>query len=75
MLLEIQDSGPGFDLPSVKVGDRCLTLGLLDMRQRVEMVGGQLAVASSVRSGTTIRATLPMTTPAFFPPPAPLAIA
>jgi signal transduction histidine kinase len=34
-------------------------LGLLGMRERLEMVGGHLAVESSPGKGTTIRADIP----------------
>jgi len=34
-------------------------LGLLGMRERVEMVGGRFAVESSPGEGTTIRAEIP----------------
>jgi signal transduction histidine kinase len=36
-------------------------LGLLGMRERVEMVGGSLRVESAPGKGTTIRAEIPFT--------------
>jgi len=35
-------------------------LGLLGMRERVEMVGGVFSVDSTLGKGTTIRALIPM---------------
>jgi signal transduction histidine kinase len=35
-------------------------LGLLGMRERVEMVGGSFAVESAPGKGTTIRAQIPL---------------
>ena len=35
-------------------------LGLLGMRERVDMVGGSFAVESAPRNGTTIRALIPV---------------
>jgi PAS domain S-box-containing protein len=57
--LEISDNGRAFDigrLSSAKWGDR---LGLTGMRERVEMVGGQFRVESTLGEGTTIRAEIP----------------
>ena len=57
--LEIADNGRAFDvakLASARWGHR---LGLLGMRERVEMFGGNLSVVSAPKKGTTIRATLP----------------
>ena len=56
--LEISDNGKGFDAnrhSSVKGNKR---LGMLGMRERVEMVGGRLVVESKPGQGTTVRAIL-----------------
>ena len=56
--LEISDSGPGFDVKSlVKATER---LGLASMRERVESLGGMFSIISSVNSGTTVIAHLPI---------------
>lgn len=54
VLLEISDDGRGFadDVPSSG-------FGLVGMRERVELAGGTLDVASSPDAGTTITARLP----------------
>jgi PAS domain S-box-containing protein len=57
--LEIADDGKAFNvdrLSSAKWGHR---LGLIGMRERVEMVGGRLSVISVPDKGTTIRAEIP----------------
>jgi two-component system, NarL family, sensor histidine kinase DegS len=57
--LEVQDDGKSFDVRGVLSGKRRKGLGLLGMRERVEMVGGRFAVESSPGKGTTIRAEIP----------------
>jgi signal transduction histidine kinase len=51
----VRDDGDGFD-----TGAHTSGLGLLGMRERVELLGGELRIHSSPGSGTTIRATLPV---------------
>jgi signal transduction histidine kinase len=58
--MEIKDDGCGFKLDgleSVQVGNR---LGLLGMRERVEMVGGHFCVLSTPGKGTTVRVEIPV---------------
>jgi signal transduction histidine kinase len=62
VVLEIEDDGVAFDASGIHVGrigtlDR---LGLLGMRERVEMVGGGLEIDSARGRGTTIRAHVPL---------------
>jgi PAS domain S-box-containing protein len=57
--MEITDNGKSFDLKQVSRRDRNKHLGLLGMRERVEMVGGTLSVESGSGRGTTIRAQIP----------------
>lgn len=57
--MEVQDDGKSFDVPGVLSAERNPGLGLLGMRERVEMVGGRFAVESSPGKGTTIRADIP----------------
>jgi len=57
--LEIADDGKAFNvdrLSSAKWGHR---LGLIGMRERVEMVGGRLSIVSLPDMGTIIRAEIP----------------
>jgi two-component system, NarL family, sensor histidine kinase DegS len=57
--MEIHDDGVSFDLARVLAAKRITRLGLLGMRERVEMVGGAFSVESAPGKGTTIRAQLP----------------
>ena len=53
--LSVADDGDGFDPDDVPRGH----LGLIGMRQRVDLVGGELRVDSEAGSGTTIAASVP----------------
>ncbi len=57
--LEIEDDGKSFDLAGVLRLRRNTRLGLLGMRERVEMVGGRFTVESAPGQGTIIRAQVP----------------
>jgi signal transduction histidine kinase len=57
--MEIKDNGKSFPVQSVLSAGKKKGLGLLGMRERVEMVGGRFAVESSPGKGTTIRADIP----------------
>jgi signal transduction histidine kinase len=56
--VEVSDQGPGFDLD---VAARKGRLGLRGMRQRVEVLGGEFELRTSLGSGTYIRVLLPLT--------------
>ena len=49
--LQIQDAGLGFDPAAISEG-----LGLVSMRERLRMVGGELTISSSPGNGTVIEA-------------------
>jgi signal transduction histidine kinase len=56
LILIIEDNGVGFD-PDVAVpGDR---LGMVGMKERAEMLGGDLEVESEIGKGTTILVEVP----------------
>jgi signal transduction histidine kinase len=57
--LTIQDNGKSFQVQRVLHAKRNKRLGLLGMRERVEMVGGSLLIESTPGHGTTIRAQIP----------------
>jgi PAS domain S-box-containing protein len=57
--MEVKDDGKSFDVRGVLSGKGRKGLGLLGMRERVEMVGGRFAVESSPGKGTTVRAEIP----------------
>ena len=54
--IEITDNGKSFEVEKVLNAKKNKRLGLLGMRERVEMVGGTLRIESSPGRGTTIRA-------------------
>ena len=58
--LTVSDDGDGFDPTEVPRGH----LGLIGMRQRIDLVGGELRVESTPGSGTTIDALVPIEAPA-----------
>ena len=57
--MQIKDDGMSFDVDRVLDSRRNKRLGLIGMRERVEMVGGAFHVESSPGLGTTISATVP----------------
>lgn len=56
----IKDNGKSFEVERVLRAKAHKRLGLLGMRERVEMVGGKLHVESTPGHGTTIRAEIPL---------------
>lgn len=59
--MEITDNGRGFDLPAVAASSRARSrLGLLGMKERVEMLGGTFGVRTKPSEGTVISVTLEM---------------
>jgi signal transduction histidine kinase len=57
--MEIRDDGMGFQVDGADLTESSQRLGLLGMRERLEMAGGTLCVKSALGQGTTIRAELP----------------
>ena len=55
--IELSDDGDGFDPRTLREG-----YGLSGMRARLDLVGGHLGIASAPGEGTTITASLPLTT-------------
>jgi signal transduction histidine kinase len=60
--LTITDDGRSFDVESVLRTKGNGRLGLLGMRERLEMVGGKFSIKSTPGHGTTITARIPVTT-------------
>jgi PAS domain S-box-containing protein len=60
--LEVIDNGKSFNVMRVLRARRGGRLGLLSMRERVEMIGGTFEVVSAPGTGTTIRAQIPSET-------------
>jgi signal transduction histidine kinase len=59
--MEIKDDGKGFRYHTLLHGTKDNRLGLLGMRERLEMVGGKSTVTSRPGKGTTVRAEIPLT--------------
>lgn len=59
LVIEVKDDGPGFQPGNNRRHGR---LGLAGMRERVEVAGGTFTIQSAAGQGTTVRATLPLTT-------------
>ncbi len=57
--LEVKDDGKSFQVQNVMFAKKRKRLGLLGMRERVEMVGGSFSVESEPGRGTAIRARIP----------------
>ncbi|HZM88444.1 MAG TPA: PAS domain S-box protein [Blastocatellia bacterium] len=55
--LRVTDSGKGFDVESPQIWQG---LGLISMRERLRLVGGQISIVSRAPSGTQIDATVPL---------------
>lgn len=57
--MEISDNGQGFDMNAEETAKKRGRLGLLGMRERVEMIGGAFDIQSQPGAGTTVSVTLP----------------
>lgn len=57
--LEISDNGRAFHVGKTLSAKNPKRLGLVGMRERVEMVGGSLTIESAPGKGTTVRAEIP----------------
>ncbi|MCL4393948.1 MAG: ATP-binding protein [Chloroflexi bacterium] len=56
LAIDVRDDGRGFDLASIPPGH----YGLLGIRERARLAGGELQVASSPNGGTSLRLRLPI---------------
>jgi signal transduction histidine kinase len=57
--MEIRDNGKSFEVEKTFMAKNSKRLGLIGMRERMEMVGGGLAIVSNSRKGTTVTASIP----------------
>jgi PAS domain S-box-containing protein len=69
--MEIKDDGQGFKVHGRADTKEYQRLGLLGMRERVEMIGGTFAVESAPGHSTTIRVEIPKEQPCLVNEPAP----
>ncbi len=60
-VLTVHDNGKSFSVTQLLASRQNTRLGLIGMRERVEMVGGDFSVVSTPELGTTVRAELPFT--------------
>ena len=58
LILNVQDDGNGFDPTQPNAG-----VGLKNMQERAEMIGGQLTITSKPNNGTTVELILERRTP------------
>jgi len=60
-IAEVEDDGIGFDVDGVQVRyDERSSLGMINMHERAELVGGTLTIASAPGKGTRITLTVPL---------------
>lgn len=57
--MEIGDNGKSFSVEKILRAKNPRRLGLIGMKERIEMVGGNLLITSSPAQGTTVRADVP----------------
>jgi signal transduction histidine kinase len=60
--MEIRDNGQSFPVEKVLQAKNPKRLGLVGMRERIEMVGGRLTIESLPGKGTTVRTEIPFHT-------------
>ena len=61
LLLVIEDNGQGFNVEQAKTHARSgISIGLLGMEERAKLVGGELTITSSPKTGTRLTASLPL---------------
>ena len=66
--VQVADDGLGFDVAAVRPNSQGEHLGIAGIRERAEMIGGTLRIASAPGAGTTLLVSVP--TGGGSPPPA-----
>ena len=59
--MEIRDDGIGFEVDGQSCAVKTIRLGLLGMKERIEMIAGSFSIESAPGKGTIIRTELPQT--------------
>ena len=57
--MEIHDNGKSFHVEKTLLAKNNKRLGLVGMRERIEMIGGTLDIISAPGEGTSVRAEIP----------------
>jgi signal transduction histidine kinase len=57
--MEIYDNGRSFEVEKTLLARNPKRLGLIGMKERIEMVGGSMAIESAPGKGTTVRTKIP----------------
>jgi len=57
--MEIKDDGIGFEVDGKSCAKKTIRLGLLGMKERIEMIGGSFGIESAPGKSTTIRVEIP----------------
>jgi signal transduction histidine kinase len=61
LVLAIKDNGKGFNVEQAKTRARTgISIGLLGMEERARLVGGEMTITSSPKTGTRLTASLPL---------------
>lgn len=61
LVITVRDDGQGFDVARVNSSyERCGSLGLLNMRERAEMLNGEFSIESTVGQGTLVKLIVPL---------------
>ena len=60
LTLEVHDNGGGVSEEQLSAGS---SLGILGMRERARLLGGELTIAGALGAGTTVRVRIPETHP------------
>ncbi|MDX1524454.1 MAG: ATP-binding protein, partial [Anaerolineae bacterium] len=60
VIATVKDDGVGFDTGNLRLPLERHSLGLVSMRERAELLGGQFTLTSSPGHGTTVQAVLPL---------------
>jgi len=58
--ITVEDNGSGFELDEALTSANATRLGLLPLRERIEMLGGQINFASNIGQGMRTTCTLPI---------------
>jgi signal transduction histidine kinase len=63
--MKITDNGKGFPPESLRDGNKNKRLGLLGMKERLEIIGGKFVIESALGKGTTVTAQVPLASTRF----------